>query len=138
MRQFASTITLRAAPPTVWQHMSDVVHWPDWMETFARVEALDAAQLGMQRRFRLVQPRLHTSVWTVTRLEPLAFTWETRTPGLRMVAEHVLEPRGSGTLLQLRFAFGGLLGPLVALFYGGLAQRYLALECAAYDRRLSE
>jgi len=136
MRQFQSIITLTAAPAQVWPHMSDVVHWPDWMETFTRIEPLDATQLGLGRRFRTVQPRLRTAVWTVTRLEPLSFTWESRTTGLCMLAGHVLEPRGTGTLLTLSFAFSGLLSPILGAMFGGLAQRYLALESAAYEHRV--
>jgi uncharacterized membrane protein len=137
MRQFEATITLAASPAAVWQHMSDVVRWPDWMETFQRIEPLDAAALSLARRFKVQQPRLREATWVVTRLEPASgFTWESRMPGLQMMADHWIEARGTEAWVRLRFGFGGLFGPLLAALYGGLVQNYLRLECAAYQRRL--
>jgi hypothetical protein len=137
MRQFDSIITLAAAPGAVWQHMSDVVRWPQWMETFERVEPLDTVELGLARRFKIQQPRLREATWAVTRLEPASgFTWESRAPGLTMVADHWIEAGTTGTVVQLRFGFAGLLGPITAALYGGLVRSYLQLECAAYQRRL--
>lgn len=138
MRQFESTITLAATPGAIWQHMSSVVRWPDWMETFQRVEPLDAVELGLARRFKIQQPRLREATWAVTRLEPPSgFTWESRLPGVHMVADHWIEARGTGAVVQLRFSFGGLLGPVLAALYGGLVRSYLQQECAAYQRRLA-
>jgi hypothetical protein len=137
MRQFESTITLAAEPGAIWQLMSTVVHWPQWMETFAAVEPLDTAELGLARRFKVRQPRLREATWTVTRLEPArGFTWESRAAGLGMVADHWIEPCASGARVQLRFGFAGLLGPFVAVLYGSLVCSYLQLECAAYQRQL--
>ena len=138
MRQFESTITLPATPGAIWQHMSEVVHWPQWMETFERVEPLDAAEIGLARRFKVQQPRLREATWAVTRLEPArGFTWESRMPGLVMVADHQIEACAPGSVVQLRFGFAGLLGPIVAALYGRLVRNYLQLECAAYQRRLA-
>jgi hypothetical protein len=138
MRQFESTITLPATPGAVWQHMSEVVHWPRWMETFEHVEPLDTAELGLARRFKVQQPRLREAIWTVTRLEPVSgFTWKSRTPGLDMVADHWIETCATGTVVQLSFGFAGLLGPIIAALYGRLVRNYLQLECAAYQRRLA-
>lgn len=138
MRQFESTVTLTASPSAVWHHMSDVERWPDWMETFQRVEGLDAGALALARRFRIQQPRLREAVWAVTRLEPPSgFTWESRMPGVHMVADHRIEARGTATLVQLRFGFGGLFSPVLAALYGSLVRSYLQQECAAYQRRLT-
>jgi hypothetical protein len=137
MRQFQATTILTASPDAIWPHMSEVVRWPEWMDTFTRVVALDGDELALRRRFRVEQPRLRPAIWTVTRLEPNAsFSWESRFRGLRLVADHRLASHTSGTLLQLQFGFGGLLSPIVATLFGRLVGSYLARECAAYQRRL--
>jgi hypothetical protein len=138
MRQFESSITLTADPASIWQHMSDVVRWPDWMETFQRVAPLEGAELALARCFKIQQPRLREAVWAVTRLEPPSgFSWESRMPAVHMVADHWIEARGAQSVVQLRFGFGGLLGPVLGALYGDLVRTYLQQECAAYQRRLA-
>ena len=137
MREFHATLQLDASAAAVWLEMADVVTWPQWMATFARVEALDGRELALGRRFRVLQPKLRPALWVVTQLSPVAgFTWESRAPGLRMTARHRLEPAGAGTTLRLEFAFAGLLAPLIARLWGELVQDYLQRECAAYRERL--
>jgi len=54
------------------------------------------------------------STLTVTRVEPpTLWTDESRSPGLRMTFDHVIEPRAEGTVLTERVVITGPLGPIV-------------------------
>lgn len=115
----------------VWACLSDVMSWPQWLPTVRHVQALDAPALGMARRYRLHQPGLRPTVWTVRELEPgTAFTWVARAPGLRLQATHRLSaPDARSTQLRLEFrVFGALAAPFTALFKRRIEH---ALRCEA-------
>jgi hypothetical protein len=132
MVRYEASATIEAPVESVWRRLADVVRWSQWTPTVAQVDALDRPELALGHRYRVRQPKLRPTVWTVTLLEaPLRFTWETRFPGVRMVADHILERRPSGeTALTLRFSFDGWLGPLVGRLYRKLVRSYLATEAA--------
>ena len=97
MPTYTSSISIAANAAPVWQALSDVVRWPEWLHTVTAVEALDAPALATGRRFRIVQPRLRPAVWTVSALNPpLAFAWTSASPGLRVRAEHTVEAVAPG------------------------------------------
>ncbi len=89
---------LIAAPPKrIWPMLADVQHWPDWLPTMISVEPLGPAELAPGASYRITQPKFRPAVWTVVGLEPLrAFSWVTRSSGVRVLADHRLtRPMGS-------------------------------------------
>lgn len=139
MHKFQAALALEASSHAVWREMADVVSWPQWMSTITHVETWDGRELELGRRFKVSQPKLRPALWTVTQLSPTSgFTWESRTPGIAMVAEHCIEPGAGGTMLRLTFCFDGLLAPVVARLWGKLVQEYLQRECVAYRDRLRQ
>lgn len=138
MPTYTSSISIAANAAPVWQALSDVVRWPEWLPTVTAVEALDAPALATGRRFRIVQPRLRPAVWTVSALNPpLAFAWTSASPGLRVRAEHTVEAVAPGQVrVTLCIAFSGFLAPLVGRLAGPLTREYLDKEAAALKRRV--
>jgi len=137
MRSYESSASIEAPRESVWRVLADVAAWPEWLPTVSKVEALDGRELRMGARFIVHQPKLRPATWIVSQLDELqGFTWVARSPGLEMMAEHSLSPRAStGTVVVLRFSFGGLLGGLVGRVYGRVTQSYLEQEAAALKRR---
>lgn len=139
MRQALTATTRIDAPPErVWESMADVLHWPDWLPTMTAVEPLDSQRLVLGARYRIVQPRLSPAVWTVVRLEALrSFAWESRSPGVRALAEHSLSPMPDGSSsVTLRVQFLGPLCVLARVLAGSLTKEYLAREAALLKRRV--
>lgn len=116
-----------------WKALSDVAAWPAWLPTVTQVEPLDGRTLAVGRRFVVHQPKLRPATWVVTAMEPARrFAWAARSPGLHMLAEHIVEPQaGGGCRVILRYSFSGWLGVLLAPFFRSLTQRYLASEASA-------
>jgi hypothetical protein len=82
------------------------------------------------------QPKLLPAIWQVTELdEPRKFTWVTRSPGVAVTGEHLVEADGTGSRVKLSLNFSGFLGPLVSRFYCSLNQRYLAIEAEGLRKR---
>jgi protein-S-isoprenylcysteine O-methyltransferase Ste14 len=134
-----SATTIVAAPPAhVWALMADVTRWPEWLQTMSSVQPLDTVQLTIGARYRIAQPRLRPTVWTVTGLEPMrSFSWESRSPGVRVVADHRLAPLPDGsTSVTLQIRFLGPLSMLARVLGGSLAAEYLAREAAALTLRV--
>lgn len=128
--------SIAAAPEKVWPVMSDVERWQEWTESIRSVEPLGDARAAVGARYRVSQPRLAPAVWTVTSWEPQrGFAWESRSPGLRAVGEHLIATEGAGCRVSLRVRFEGFLSPLIALLFGGLTRRYMALEAEGLKRR---
>src|SRR3954468_5299004 len=100
-----TTITINAAPEAVWQILSNVVAWPRWLSTVTSVEALDGEMLTAGHRFRVLQPKLRPATWVVSAVEPnRRFEWRAHSPGVLMVADHLIEHLASGeSSVFLRF-----------------------------------
>lgn len=135
---YTATARVEAPPERVWPLMADVLRWPDWLPTVTTVEPLDSPALALHARYRIVQPKLPPAVWTVVRLEPLrSFSWESRSPGVRTLADHTLSPLPDGsTSVTLRIRFFGPLSMLARAIAGSLTRQYMAREAALLKERI--
>jgi hypothetical protein len=129
-------VDIKAAPGRVFAVLCAVERWPEWTSTVTSVKRTDRGTFTVGSRARVWQPRLLPAVWQVTELdEPRNFTWVTRSPGVAVTGEHLVEADGTGSRVTLSLKFSGLLGPLVSRFYGNLNQRYLATEAEGLRKR---
>lgn len=132
-----ASIEIHAPAARVWEVLSGVQSWPEWLPTVDSVEALDGWPLAIGRRYRVTQPKLRPAVWKVTELEPgRRFTWRATSIGMQMVASHAVEPSGpDSTRVQSRYDFRGWLGALMDVIFGRLTRSYLDQEVRALKRR---
>jgi uncharacterized protein YndB with AHSA1/START domain len=123
-------VEIAAAPAAVWAVLTDVQGWRRWTRSVELVRRREQGRpFGAGSEAWVKQPRLPGAVWRVTRYEAgRGFTWESRSPGVRTVADHRLSPAGDGTELTLELRQQGPLAPLAGLLLGGLTRRYLAME----------
>jgi len=136
-KPFTATTIIAAPPERVWDLLADVLRWPDWLPTMTSIEPLGPEALALGARYRISQPRLRPAIWTVVRLEPQrSFSWESRSPGVRTLADHSLTslPVGS-TSVTLRVAFSGPLAVLARLLAGSLTRGYMSREAALLKQR---
>ena len=138
MPSYEVSASIAAQREAVWSVLADVSSWAGWTPTVLKVEALDAPGLEVGHRFRVHQPKLRPSVWTVTAVEaPARFTWESKVPGLLMTADHVVEAAADGaSKLTLRFTLGGLLGAIVGPMNRKMVVSYMTQEAESLRRRL--
>ena len=130
------TINIDAPPEKVFAVLCDVERWPEWTSTMTSVQRLQSGEFAVGSSARVLQPRLRPTVWQVTELEDRCnFTRTTRSPGLRMTAAHLVEPKGTGCRVTLSFELSGLLAPAVSWFYGGLIERYITVESQGLKKR---
>jgi hypothetical protein len=100
------------------------------------VQRTDNRPFVVGSRVRVRQPKLLPAIWQVTELdEPRKLTWVTRSPGVAVTGEHLVEADGTGSRVTLSLNFSGFLGPLVSRFYCSLNQRYLAIEAEELRKR---
>jgi uncharacterized membrane protein len=136
MTDFAISVDIAAPPTRVWSVMIDIERWHEWTTTVTSITRLDDGPLAVGSRARVRQPKLPRADWTITELnDGSGFIWETRSPGVTVVARHVVEPSAVGTRATLSLQFVGILGPLAAWMTKGLNTRYLAIEAAGLKRR---
>lgn len=134
----STTVEIDAPPERVWDVLADVERWPEWSETVDAVVRLGGDGLGVGSRVRIEQPKLPPAEYVVTACEPgREFTWETRSPGVRVTAWHRVTPRGDGgSSVWLAVRQSGPVGAVMGrLFFKGLTERYLALEAAGLKAR---
>ena len=136
MPSYDASISIAAAPASVWRVLSDVAKWPGWLPTVSSVEPLDGDALSPGARYKVVQPKLRPATWAVTSVAaPNRFVWESRSPGVLAVADHIIEEPSPGTShVVLRVSFSGVLGFLVGRLARSITERYLAQEAAALKR----
>jgi uncharacterized protein YndB with AHSA1/START domain len=139
VKEFSINVEIDAPPDTVWGVMSDVERWHEWTASISSVTRLDQGPLDVGSRAHVRQPKLRPADFIVTDLIPQReFTWVTQSPGIGATARHAVEPSAGGTRATLSVRFEGLLSAIVARMYGGLTNRYLALEAAGLKKRSEE
>jgi uncharacterized protein YndB with AHSA1/START domain len=128
--ELSTTIHIDAPPADVWGVLADVSTWPRWTSSVRSVEPITDGPLAVGKRVRMHQPQLAPMTWTVTALDPpRCFTWQSRAPGVRVVARHVLSPDRDGTTtVDLSVHQTGALSPLFGLLTRRVADRYLHTE----------
>ena len=116
---------------------SDVERWPEWTASVTSVELHGGAPLATGKRARIKQPRLPVTTWTVTALHPgRSWTWAARSPGVNVVADHIVEPLADGrTRAVLTIDQRGVLGRPIGWVARGLTRRYLRMEAEGLRRR---
>ncbi len=115
MRTYHATALIAAPPDRVWAELLGVLRWPEWLPTVTSVQPLGAAPLAVGARYRISQPRLRPAVWSVVQFDPQrSFAWESRSPGVRALANHSLSSApGGSTHVALQIDFSGPLSVLV-------------------------
>ena len=130
MPSFEASTTIAAPRESVWRVLAAVAAW---LPTVTSVEPLDGQSLAISSRYNIIQPKLPPATWTVTALEPPRyFTWQSQSPGVLVVAEHIVDDRTPGSShVILRVSFSGFLSPIVGRLVRSITERYLAQEAAA-------
>lgn len=134
--RFEHSIDIDAGQQRVWDVLSDLEAWPRRIETVDVVELVTPAPIRTGSRVRLKQPKLPEGIWEVTVWDaPSFFEYRQQTSGVSTVAGHRVEALGqSRSRLTLTLEMGGLLVPVVGLFYRGLTNRYMAMEAQGMKR----
>lgn len=141
--RFSTTTEVDASPAIVFAVLCEFERWPEWTPTVTRAQRLDDGHepLTVGSRVRIEQPKLPPAEWTVTALEQdRGFRFESRSPGVGVVADHWAEApaSGRGSLVTLSVTFTGVLGRTVGWLMRSLNRRYLAQEAAGLRDRCEE
>ncbi len=82
--------TTTASPEQLWALVGSPERWGEWLPTFESVRRVGGpAVTDLGSRFEVRQPRLARAIYEVTAWDPgRGFTWESRMPGVRTIAEH--------------------------------------------------
>ena len=90
-----TSIEIEAPAAVVWDVYAAVEGWPTWTESVTEVEALDAPDLAVGRRYAITQPKFPRLVWEVTELDPgRSWLWRQSSPGGTTLAHHRVEAIG--------------------------------------------
>ena len=134
IRQF-KTIDIDVPPERVWEVMSDL-NWQEWTPTVKRIKRLDTRPFGIGSRVMISQPGFPPAFWKATAFEPgRGFTWISVAPGMRVVANHFVEPNGAGSRATLSLEFHGLIGRWFGRLTAKINQRYLEYEAKGLKAR---
>ena len=137
MTKYSTSITINANPEAVWKVLSDVAHWHEWTPTVTKVEVLNTPELKLGNRYKVIQPKLQPAEWTVTELTTSNFTWESKAPGMHMVAEHFVKSiNANQSEVTLTFAFNGWLGKLIGKMYGKMTSEYIQTEAQSLKKNV--
>jgi uncharacterized membrane protein len=136
MRSFNTSIDIAAPAGRVWSIMSDVERWHEWTASITGIRRLDDGPLRIGSRALVRQPKLPQNRFEVTALEEgRGFSWESKSPGLRGIGHHWIEPTPAGCRVNLGVDFRGALAWPVSRLYGRLTQHYIEMEAEGLKRR---
>lgn len=136
MTEYTSSIDIHAPPKVVWNIMADVEHWSSWTPTITSVTKLVPGPLALGTAAKIIQPKLPPAVWRVTEIhEGRDFTWINRTPGLRVIGGHAIQPTPDGCRVTVSIRFAGFLAPIIGRLVRRLNENYLATEARGLKAR---
>lgn len=128
--------TVPVGSEAVWQVVSDLRHWDQFLPTMDLVRQLDDGPIGVGSRFEVKQPGSASAAYTVTEWrENAGFTWEATAPGVRTVATHTITPAAERTVLELGIQWHGPMSWLVRRLYGRRTERMIRLEADTFATR---
>ena len=134
--EFRTSVDIAAPPEVVWAVMSDVEHWHEWTQSVRSIRLVGGEPIRVGTRARIKQPRFPPAIWKVTALEPgHSFTWESGAPGVRVYANHSVEPVAGGARVALVLYYQGFAGRLLARMTRDITNRYLTYEAEGLKRR---
>ncbi|MFT4296584.1 MAG: SRPBCC family protein [Micropruina sp.] len=123
------------SPDAVWSRLVDIESWPSWSDSMERIERLDDGPLRVGAKARVTQPAGRPAVWEVTVLDAdREFTWQSRQPGVTVIARHLLSPTADGTHIVLTLDVVGPLAWLGQLLAGRRIARYVRMEADGLAR----
>jgi len=108
---YSGSAVTQASPQEVWAAWVDVARWSDG-------DVIESARLegNFEEGSTIISKAkgFPSSKLTITRVDPHRI-WvdESRSPGVRMSFEHVIEPRDAGTTITERVLIAGPLGGIV-------------------------
>jgi len=133
---FRISVDISAPPETVWAVISDAERWHEWTPSVRSIRLLDNGPLAVGTRALIRQPKFPPAVWTITAIEPgWSFTWTSGAPGMRVFAQHSIEPTAAGSRATLSLHYEGAIGRLLARWTRGITNRYLGYEAAGLKAR---
>jgi carbon monoxide dehydrogenase subunit G len=134
-RTYIKTIAIQAPPDHVWRFINDVERWPAWTPSVSSIAKLDPGPLAIGSRVRIKQPKLLPAVWIVSEFKSgHSFAWITKSPGTRVIGNHVVEAVEAGSRVTLSVEFEGWLGRLAARMFRKLNEEYLQMEATGLKR----
>lgn len=128
-KRISKSTTINAPIEKVFDELLQVQRWHMWTKSITSISILDNSPICVGARLKIHQPKLMPAVWTITELERNnTLVWEKKSPGLKIVAGHVLTSSPEGTVVQLSIQYQGLLTPWVFRLTRDLTSRYLTME----------
>ena len=120
-----NTVRINAPGQKSWDVMVDVERWPAFAPQFRSIERKDEGSFAQGSKARVTPQGFMGSIWEVTEFEAgRSFMWEADVlPGVHLVADHVVEPDGDGTLVTLSLTSSGSLAALLAPVLGVIFRR---------------
>lgn len=135
MVEYEQRVAIAGSAAMVWQVMSDVERWHEWTASITEIRKLDAQPFVTGGRFRVKQPKLAATEWTLTKVIPeQQFVWVSQSTGVVVTAWHEIAPAAEGVEVRLRIRFEGWLGALLGRLGGGLTRHYMQLEAHGLKR----
>lgn len=139
MRELRTAVEVQASAEEVWAVLTDVTRWPEWTPSVQSIELLTGPVSGVGSKARIHQPKLRPAVWTVTTWEAgRRFRWTATSPGVAVMADHVITKTPSGCTVTLGLRVTGVLGTVIGLIGRRLAFRYLQMEAAGLKARCEQ
>lgn len=136
MKDYSVSVFIDASPDRVWAVMSDIERWHEWTPSVRSIRRTNTGPFRIGAKARVMQPKLPAADWIVTAVhEGRGFDWESRAPGVRVLARHVIEPSGGGSRVTLSVQYSGLVGNLIGRLTASVNRRYIALEADGLKRR---
>jgi hypothetical protein len=132
---FNISIDIKTPVIRVFEVMADTDRWHEWTPSVTSIKRLDGGAFAVGSRAVIRQPMFPPALWTITAIDDRSFTWESRAPGVRVIAHHFAEPTPTGARATLSLRYEGFLSTLLARLTAAITNRYLKMEAEGLKAR---
>ena len=127
--RISKTINVNAGPEIIFKILTEIGNWSLWTKSVKSIKLINKNIFEKGTKVKISQPKLLPTTWEVTEIQKdRSFTWVTNSPGLRMTAKHIIEPKDDATTVKLITIYGGILAALIYKMTSGLTNQYMTME----------
>jgi hypothetical protein len=130
------TSVIRAQPEHIFKVLTDIEQWNQWTKSIIDISFVGSGGLKVGAKIKVLQPQLPPAVWTITEISKnKSLTWEKRSFGLKMIANHIIEESNKETIVKLQIIYQGFMARFFYKLSSALTKRYMTMEITGLKER---
>jgi len=130
------TSVISSSPEQIFKVLADVIHWNQWTKSVLDISFVEHDTLKVGAKIKVLQAKLPPAIWTITEIsENKSLTWEKRSFGLRMIANHTIQESNEGAFVKLQIIYQRFMARFFYKLSSVLTNKYMTMEITGLKQK---